>query len=276
MSNTDIVTKVTADLIAELEGGVVPWHQPWKGGTYNRATGKGYRGINVWILAAAARRHRLGSGGWLTFKQAQGLGGAVRAGEKGTAVVFWKLLSTDDETTVPLLRYYTVFHESQCDGLPEAPVPVTGAVADADVLIAAYRDRPVVQAGDAAFYRPSTDTVTIPDRGAFESLAAYYHTLFHEFAHSTGHESRLKRPEVVKAERFGTESYAVEELTAELTAAYCCTASGLDTATIKPAASYLASWLRVLKAEPRLLLTASGRAQKAFDYIAGTTPEADA
>ncbi len=94
--------------------------------------------------------------------------------------------------------------------------------------------------------------------------------------HSTGHESRLKRPEVVKAERFGTESYAVEELTAELTAAYCCTASGLDTATIKPAASYLASWLRVLKAEPRLLLTASGRAQKAFDYIAGTTPEADA
>ena len=281
MTNSDIVEKVTADILAELAAGVAPWRQPWKGGgAVNVVSGKAYRGINVWVLWAAARRRELHGGGWLTFKQAQALGGSVRKGEKGTAVVFWRLLQDreNSDRTVPLLRHYTVFHASQCDGLPEsltATPGTAGTITDAEALIALYADRPAVLTGDAAYYTPARDTVTLPSKDRFESLTAYYHTLYHELAHSTGHVSRLKRAEVIQPERFGSHAYGVEELTAEMTAAFACARAGLAADTLQPSASYLKSWLGVLRAEPKMLITAAARAQKAFDYMTGATAAAE-
>ena len=277
MANSEIVEKVTAELLDQLAAGVAPWRQPWVGGgAVNALSGKAYRGINVWILWAAMRRRELDGGGWLTFKQAQSVGGCVRKGEKGTAVVFWKLLQDreDVDRTIPLLRHYTVFHTSQCEGLPasltETP-GTTGTITDAEALIALYADRPMVQTGSAAYYTPARDIVTMPSKDRFESLAAYYHTLYHELAHSTGHGSRLKRAEVTSPDRFGSHAYGVEELTAEMTAAFACARAGLGADTIQPSASYLKSWLGVLKAEPKMLITAAARAQRAFDYMTGAT-----
>lgn len=277
MANNDIVEKVTTDILAQLEAGVVPWRQPWVGGgAVNVISGKAYRGINVWILWAAARKRGLDQGGWLTFKQAQSVGGCVRKGEKGTAVVMWKLLQDREDVnrTIPLLRHYTVFHTSQCDGLPDgltATPGTDGTITEAEALVELYADRPFVETGSAAYYTPARDIVTLPSKNRFESLAAYYHTLYHEFAHSTGHVSRLKRAEVISQERFGSHAYGVEELTAEMTAAFACARVGLGAETIQPSASYLKSWLGVLKAEPKMLITAAARAQKAFDYMTGMT-----
>lgn len=283
MKSQDIVTKTTESIIAMLESGVAPWRKPWtaQGMPVNAVTQRPYRGVNVFILWAVEATRGYTGGGWLTFNQAKALGGSVRKGEKGTAIVFWKIFRTQDretrdEVNIPLLRYYTVFHTSQCENLPVKPTVETTHVVEpveaAEALVAQYFDKPSIGfGGGSAYYAPSRDHVQMPERDTFKSAAGYYNTLFHELAHSTGHESRLNRRELANVVRFGDEAYSTEELTAELTAAFCCVSVGLDQSTLPQSASYIKSWLSALKADPKMLITAAARAQRAYDYMTKTT-----
>ena len=123
-----------------------------------------------------------------------------------------------------------------------------------------------------ACYRPSTDEVNMPKKELFEGEAEYYSTMFHELGHSTGHSSRLNRAEVGLSSFFGNHSYSKEELTAEMTAVFLCNGIGLN-ATWDNSVAYLQNWLKSLQNDPKMLLQAAGRAQKAADYILNVKQE---
>ena len=125
---SSVYDQITERIMAMLETGTVPWRKPWQakaGFPRNLVSGKPYRGINVFLLHALSYESPF----WLTFKQAQELGGSVRKGEKACPVVFWKQLEVEDKKTgevekIPLLRFFYVFNVSQCDGLKNIPAPV--------------------------------------------------------------------------------------------------------------------------------------------------------
>jgi len=266
---------VTEQIIRRLEQGVAPWRQPWNvAHPTNLLSKKPYRGINVLLLAVRG----YGSPYWLTYKQATVLGGNVRRGEHGTRVVFWKFDKHETETpdgetvekTSAILRYYTVFNVEQCDGI-KAPRPsrVVNPIEECDRIIAGMPHAPGFTQDVRAWYRPSNDTVGMPARNAFDSAESYYGTFFHELTHSTGHPSRVGRDGIEKLEQFGSESYSREELIADIGAAMLCGVAGIAPQTVANSASYLQSWLRVLKADSRMVISAASSAQKAADYILG-------
>ena len=277
---------ITNRIIALLEQGTAPWRKTWSAESRprNLVSGKPYRGINVFLLLAAGGR--FASPCWLTFRQALQAGGNVRKGEQGLPVVFWKPLdksagAQSDETEeqgrrrAPLLRYFTVFNVEQCDGLT-APATASRSfdpIPEAARIIAAMKNPPAIShGGDRAWYRPSTDAVRLPLPGSFISPAHYYSTAFHELAHSTGHGSRLDRKGITDETMFGDHDYSREELIAEMTAAFLCGSAGLDTADVMDNTSaYLAHWIKVLRGDTRLVVTAAAAAQKAADHILGTT-----
>ena len=271
----DIYKEVTDRIIAQMEQGNIPWHKPWiaSGSAISRSTGKPYSLLNQMILGNA--------GEYVTFKQCQQEGGKVRKGEKASMVVFWKWMDVKDEETaevkqIPFLRYFSVFHIDQCEGLTPkyAPIMPDAASADqnADRIIDGYVQRSGVKLinrdGDSAFYQPSTDTVTLPHRKQFKATAEYYSTAFHELAHSTGHKSRLDRLE--RTAFFGSEAYSKEELIAEIVAAALVNYTGLETsASFRNSTAYLQNWLQVLKNDKRFIVSAASKAEKAAELILG-------
>jgi antirestriction protein ArdC len=272
---------VTARIVQQLESGVAPWRKPWGGPMRvprNLSTLKEYRGVNVFLLACQG----FDSPFWMTYKQAQGLGGHVRQGEHGSPVVFWKEWETTDRdsgdtTKIPVLRHYTVFHLSQIDGIPEKFIPPARVfdnpnppIDRCEALVAAMPNPPMIRHDyDSAFYRPSQDVVGMPPRQRFDAVESYYATLYHELTHSTGHVDRLNRPGIADPAQFGSDKYGREELVAEMGAAFLCAESGIETATLDNSASYIDGWLRVIRQDARLVVTAAAQAQKAADYIRG-------
>ena len=127
---TDIYTKVTDAIVADLANGVRPWSKPWNSGVPVslplRHMGEAYRGINVLILWCEAMEKGYTSNRWMTYRQAQELGGQVKRGEKSTLVVYAKSIGkseTDDSgdtvgRSVYLTRSYSVFNCDQIEGLP--------------------------------------------------------------------------------------------------------------------------------------------------------------
>jgi len=101
----------------------------------------------------------------------------------------------------------------------------------------------------------------------FEKGEEYYSVLFHELGHSTGHQSRLARKEVMERNEFGSQDYSTEELCAEMSAAMLCAAAGISNETIEMSASYIESWLSAFRTNKKLLVVAAAKAQKAADYI---------
>jgi antirestriction protein ArdC len=279
----DIYETVTNRIIAELESGVVPWLKPWRNGVgteradmpRNAVTGRAYSGVNVLTLWSVALSRGYSVGRWLTYKQAQGLGGNVRKGETGTHIIFLKtgVKKARDENgeekneRFGMMREYVVFNVAQCDGLPEkvtqaAPLP------PAPVLDANYK-RFVAATGlhinygsDRACYVPALHAIQMPHVAAFETVDHFKSTECHEMIHATGHKSCLDRD---LNGRFGGESYAAEELIAELGAAFLCATLGV-TAKLRHA-SYIANWLKVLKDDKRAVFTAASAASKAADYL---------
>jgi len=229
---------------------------------------------------------------WLTFKQANEFGGTVRKGEKATPVVFW--LWPDEEAkakaramgreAVPVCRYYSVFNVAQCDGLPEVKTAlvedsrtVPERISEAEGLVAGITAPPRYVAADDAWYSPVDDKLGMPSLERFETAERYYATLFHELTHATGHESRLGRfkPDAAPS-FFGGESYAKEELVAEMGAAMLCGVVGIANRTIDQSASYIASWLKALKNDKTMVISAAAQAQKAADWLRGETAAAKA
>lgn len=274
---SDVYQIITDRIIELLENGVAPWRKPWSCGKAptNLVSGKEYQGINTFLLAHSAWN----SPYWLTFKQAQDRGGHVRKGEKGTPVIFWTIYEKEDESAedgkkrLPVLRYYTVFNAEQCDGIETPPSnvpewPEHDRIEKAEAIQLAMPNRPTVTyGGGRAFYRPSTDTVTVPELKRFEKPEEFYSTLFHELAHATGHESRLNREGVVGRHYFGDKDYSREELIAEMTAAFLCGHCGIENSTLENSAAYLQSWIKVLRGDKKLAITAAAHAQKAANYI---------
>lgn len=279
MTRQDVYTQVTERIIAALESGTVPWLKPWRsvdGVPRNVRTGRPYRGVNVWLLDLAG----FGDPRWGTYRAIQEAGGQVRKGERGTSIILWKPVrrgEDDERADYLLLRSYTVFNAEQCDGLPELERETESPFTPderAEGIVRGYRLGPaVIHGASAAYYQPSTDVVRMPDPEHFTSCSGYYRTLFHELIHSTGHESRLKRLEPAL---FGTDPYAKEELVAELGASMLAGIAGLDGAELEDvdqSAAYIASWIRRLRDDRKLIVQAAAQAQKGADRILGTTFE---
>lgn len=299
MSSFDLYQTVTDQIVAMLEAGVVPWRSPILGRSTaghpkNLNTGKAYRGVNVFLLAFTAYAKGYGSSYWLTFNQAKERGGNVRKGEKSSLVVFWKQYETTDKDSgdpvrIPVFRYYNVFNAEQIDGI-EIPDSVKYTPLDfhpideAEKIVAGYAGAPTItnDGGDQAFYRPATDSVHMPDKTRFATVEEYYSTLFHELSHSTGHGSRLDRQDGMKPAPFGSADYGKEELVAEMSAAFLCSHARIHPTVIANQAAYLDGWLKVIKADKKLVIAAAGQAQRSADWIRGErgqqaqTPAADA
>jgi len=285
MKTSDAYAKVTARLIALLEAGTVPWHMPWRTGMPTSIHGRAYRGINAAILAFGSPYT---SNVWLTFNQARERGGCVRKGEKGTAVILFKVSKREDGETAEgesrtrlYATTYTVFNIEQCDGveLPKRFAPRGEVAADerAEQIAARYLTAggpALVHQGSRAAYAPKADKIHMPNRNAFDDTSEYYSTLFHEIGHSTGHAARLNREGVANFDGFASHQYSKEELVAEFCAAYLCAEAGLENKrTIDNSAAYLRSWLRDIKADPGVLVRAASQAQKAADLVLGDAAE---
>lgn len=282
----DIYERVTARVVEFIEQGTRPWAAPWKATAPVAATGRPlrhngtpYQGINVLLLWAQALDKGYTSTRWMTYRQALELGGQVRAGEKGTLVVFANRVSTtkenekgeEEERTVPVLKGYTVFNVEQIDGLPEADKPALppadAQAASLDPAVSEFfaRTGAVVRlGGDRAFYSPGHDAIQLPPVHAFRDVNAFAAIQAHELIHWTGHPNRLARE---FGKRFGDDAYAFEELVAELGAAFLCADLGVPSRVRDDHAAYLASWLQVLKRDKRAIFKAASEAQKAVDWL---------
>lgn len=287
MGKIDIYQAVTDRILTLLDQGTVPWRQPFTkqgsaGFPANLVSGKPYRGINVFLLACTAMMEGFTSSSWLTYKQARERGGHVKRGEKAAPIVFWKQYNTQDketgkDKTVPVLRLYNVFNACQCEGLetpdikePEETAEPFEPIEQAAKIIEGYKQSPeLVTGGNLACYHPLNDTVRMPEPERFESPESYYLTYFHELTHSTGHSSRLDRGLDTKLAPFGSADYSKEELVAEMGAAFLAASAQISPETIDQSAAYIDGWRRKLKADKKLVVQASGAAQRAADMILG-------
>lgn len=289
----DVYQEVTDSIVAALESGTVPWRKPWRdsiaarfaadGRPRNAISHRPYRGANAFLLPLVMAANGWSDPRFLTFKQAKELGGQVRKGSKGTQVTYWRFFEREDADSgkvsrIPMLRSFVVFNVAQCDGLPDrivnlpapdaAPAPIDQR---GEAVITGMRQRPAIRRdGSAAFYEPAADRVTMPDSRAFADLDSWYGVAFHELAHATGHESRLKRQGVATVSKFGSADYGHEELVAELASAMVCRASGIDP-KLEQSAAYIEGWLRAVKKDPKAFIKAASQAQKAADWILGVT-----
>ena len=282
----DIYTRITGKIVAALEQGVRPWVKPWSGenaaGRITRPlrhNGVPYSGINILMLWASSIEQGFSSPSWMTFKQALELDAHVRKGEKGSLVVYANSITKNErndagedvEREIHFLKGYTVFNVEQIDELPvhyyakaEPRHDTIERIAHAESFFAAT-GAAINHGGTQAYYSHSTDAVQMPPFEAFRNADSYYATLAHELTHWTGHASRLPRD--FGSKRFGTEGYAVEELVAELGAAFLCADLEIALEAREDHASYIANWLQVLKSDSRAVFTAAAHAQRAADFI---------
>ena len=292
MSRIDLREELTRKIVDLLEKGeTLPWRKPWEGVPvvpYNALTGQAYRGVNRMVLGFRGYADPR----WLTWRQVQALARQtktplhVRKGEKGTPVEKW--LFDREETRVepgtgrtetvtvsrdrPVALIFTVFNAGQVEGMPPGPRAGMEISVPSDVLtrhiVTLLSARVLFDGGDRAFYRRGDDTIHLPVRSAFESSAGYNSTLLHELVHWTGHESRL----AASFGTFGDERYAFEELRAEIGSYYLNGTLGLSN-DLKNHASYVESWLSLLKKDKHALPRALRLAGQAEEFVFGRVLE---
>lgn len=284
--------EITDKIIGELEAGRVPWVQPW--GTAaakaplampkNASTDRPYSGINILLLWGSTIEHGFTGQSWLTFRQAQSLGGHVRKGERGTTVVYADRFVPSDEKrraaetgeeaqTIPFLKRFTLFNTHQCEDLPAeiataAPPPPPGLIEPTVEAMIKATAIAFHIGGDRAFYAPAEDYVQVPPPQAYFEPINWHRTALHELGHATGHRSRLNRDQ---SGSYGTKKYAFEELVAELSAAFGCASLGI-VPTVRHS-DYIASWLEVLREDNRAIVRAASQASKAADYLLAFAPD---
>lgn len=287
----DIYTTVTNKILADLEKGNLTWLQPWQAGHAAgaicrplRAGGKPYQGINVIMLWVAALERGYSCPIWLTYKQAKEIGGQVKKGEKGSLVVYSSTLTrteTDEkgeeaEKKIPFMKSYSVFNAEQIDGLPghfyARPEAQQNEIERIDAAETFFKQTgaEIRHDGDRAYYAPATDHVQMPPASAFHSGESYYAILAHELTHWTKHPARLNRD--FGRKRRGDEGYAMEELVAEIGAAFLCADLGITPETREDHAAYIDFWLKVLKNDKRAIFTAASHAQRAVDHLHSLQP----
>jgi antirestriction protein ArdC len=284
---SDVYTKVTDRIIADLEKGVRPWMKPWNSGNAQariilplRHNGVSYRGINILMLWGAAIERGYNCPTWMSYRQAQELGAQVRKGEKGSLVVYANTLTRtetngegeEEERAIPYMKGYTVFNVEQIDGLPAryatAPEPVTTPIAQrieqAERFFAAT-GAVIRHGGNLALYAAHSDHIQMPPFEAFIDAESHAATLAHELTHWTKHPSRLNRD--LGRKHWGDEGYAREELVAEMGAAFLCAGLAITPEIREDHGAYIAHWLKVLKNDKRAIFNAAAHAQKAADFL---------
>jgi antirestriction protein ArdC len=286
----DLYATVTAKIIDAIETGqathTFPWHTV-PGLPQNFISHRPYRGINTLLLWLTGHAQGYPTPYWATFNQWRERGHPVRKGERATTVVFWKTRTgdpqsnpspttdTDDATAGRgrfIARAYSVFNAAQVQDFDPPDTPVLPETARDAAAESFFTNLPLTvhHEGDQAFYRPATDTVQLPPFARFKDANAYYATRGHESVHATGAPQRLDRN---LTGRFGTDAYAVEELIAELGAAFLCADLQLAPEPRPNHAGYIASWLKVLRGDTRAIFTAAGQAQAAVDWLHAQQPE---
>jgi len=281
----DIMAAVTDRIVAALEQGTVPWTKPWVGSDLciKHKSGQPYSLLNQLLLGK--------QGEYLSYKEAEAEGGHVKKGAKGKFVVFWKVypvevkdkngnvaLDKDGKPMhkgVPMLRYYTVFHIDDCEGIePKHNVEYqTAKIEKADEVLTEYTTRCKVrldiQKSGRAYYSPMEHRICLPKIEQFKDANEFYSTAFHEATHSTGHHTLLDRfPKDAMLAAFGSDSYSREELVAEIGACGMMNRLGLESEnTFRNSAAYIDGWSKALKKDKNLIVSAAGKAQKAIALI---------
>ena len=285
LSQSAIREDVTNRVVAALQSGVVPfWRQTWaksanSGTPTSAVSGKPYRGINRILLSLLGHESK-----WFaTYAGWRSLGGQVRRGERGVTAILYKPVTKkkvnddgeEEQSSFAFMKTFSLFHISQVDGdlsrFRDVPKPDSEpAFVDygpaEEVFEATGAD--VRFGGGRAFYSPSHDYIQLPPKSAFsnEKTHEFYSVLAHETVHWSGHESRLNR--LNKFARFGDESYAVEELVAELGSAYLVNEIGLPQSDdLSNVTAYLGHWLKVLQRDHTAIFTAASAASAAADHI---------
>lgn len=276
----DIHADITNQIADALDRNLIPWRKDWTNpgasltlpnNPYSHTT---YRGINVPVLWAAQIRDGYTTPQWATYRQIAEHDGQVRKGEKATTIVFWRFVDREDPTTgdthrVPFARGYAVFNLDQADGIEPAAPALPDSTWERTQNLHGWLERIPADvrhhASDSAYYLTGLDHIVLPLPEQFRSEAGYLATRTHETGHWTGHDTRLNRD---LTGRFGTNSYAAEELVAELTAAFVCGEFGVDY-DLEKHASYVQNWAQVLRADKTAIFTAASAAQKAVDYLHG-------
>ena len=290
-NKVDVYDIVTEHIIAEMEKGIIPWQQPWCGGSeeaISYTSRRPYSLLNQMLLGKP--------GEYLTYKQAIALGGNVKKGAKAKFVVFYtmvnqkKVKEIDEETGeetgkvkivvtnygYPVLRFYNVFHLDDIEGLESKIEKDTNnqhdPIEEADKVANDYVAREdglslIIRNSDRAYYSPKKDEVVVPELPQYKIKEEYYSTLYHELTHSTGIEKRCNR-KIDSVAAFGDFSYSKEELVAEIGSAMSLNRLGIECEkAFKNSVAYLQGWLKALKDDKKMIVVAAGQAQKAVDYI---------
>ena len=276
----NVYEMVTERIIEELEKGRIPWQRPWTGvrsGAYNRISKKPYSLLNQMLLGK--------SGEWASFKQWTELGGHIRKGEKSSFVTFWKVQEieeikedgTKEIKQIPLLRYYNVFHISQVEGVEPLDMETLNTTEPIETAEKIFKDdvtregiRVEQTASNEAYYSPTFDLIHLPLIEQFTRAEEYYSTAFHEATHSTMKENRCNRQEDRKGKlvAFGSEEYSKEELVAEIGSANILNLLGIETDhSFQNSTAYIQSWIKALRNDVKMIVSASSKAEKATKYI---------
>jgi antirestriction protein ArdC len=288
----DIAAEITALILSKLEQGVMPWVRPWNatqgGGRPLRHCGTAYTGINTLFLWAMGDAMGYSSRYWMTYRQAEALGGQVRKGETSSLSVYYSQISKtepdrvtgeDHTRAIRFLKAYNVFNADQIDGLPAHYYPVLSPPEDRPESVhraaidAFFATLPIEvrHGGNAAFFSPAGDYIQMPPREAFHSDDHYASTLGHEAVHWSGGKTRLER---TFGKRFGDKAYAFEELVASIGQCLICADLGLPGELHDNHASYIGHWLEILKGDSSAIIHAAAKAEQAFGYLKGFSSEA--
>lgn len=283
MEIPSLYERITAQIVAEMEAGRIPWASPWdaaqaaalSGMPQNAKTGRPYSGVNVLTLWAEAAVKGYPTHNWMTFQQARELNAYVRKGEKSTPAVFTKMVDVEVEENGqtktdqrPVLRLYHLFNVAQLDNLPtvySTPTQLAPEQTRYDNMLA-FTSRcgvKVEYGGPKACYMPNRDLVVMPPYGSFANDEGFFGVLGHELIHATGPQHRLDRKLTT---RFGSTAYAREELIAEIGSAFLCAEHGIPPTT-RSNAAYLQSWITVLKDDPKAIFHAASQASMASRFL---------
>ena len=290
MAKSNILEATANKLIKLMETEGMNWTKPWKTSTMNNGQPisiykKEYNGINRWILGMEMALNGYGSPVFATFQKWKQVGAKIKKGATSHEVVFFKTLfktqldekGEEQEIKIPLMKTYRVFNADQVENW-EGNWLTEGEEQTQEWKDVELADLIVENSGaeidhinqNQAFYMPSLDKIVMPKKEQFTDDSGYYGTMFHELVHWTGHSSRLDRK---FGARKGNDNYAKEELVAELGAAMLSAISKVDAEPRADHAKYLNGWIKGLKDQPKMIMTAASNAEKAAQFIIDQSTE---
>lgn len=265
-------------IIGLIENRIVPWHYAWTNGglPQNMVTRRPYRGVNAMLL------HGMGYSAnyFLTYDQLVQLGGKAKANQEPNIVVYRNSAEArgvdpdeSEASSCKPLRHRHVFNVCQCEGLPKGAIPPVArrhnplqACAN---IVAMMPNAPEIRDdfGDS-YYHPFQDAVYASE-SSYETEEEYYAGVFRELVHSTGHEKRLGREELFGMREYSASDYTMEELVAEIGSCMLASFAGIQIEPKVYEEEYAREWVQRFRKDPKFVVRACTKAQKAAEYVLG-------